>query len=630
IISLYWITYYQAKQQKTSSPVSKKTASITTNINRNINELPQFKPIKPCVLSYIHRAQAEFVLDELITGAEKTKFFTIVPKFNSLYIDYMFMHIELIQDSQTIIALIEYFNETDRNSQYYHKLQQFFTITFNSSKIIQTWGNLIDQLIPYIQYGLFTCNEISQVKSINVQKEFKLWYNNIFRHHLQCHHYLKYDEIDGSLCSCIHRPYKASSCQWSISKAIAYTFDERYDYYTHDIHKCLAITKLGYVNVNTTYFDDIFRPLLHELNAEAKDLHLNMNIEEDYVKENIPDYLSASNSSFKAHFLPELGRFYNPIDFSDLQYLAILTHKLSLVNFHRKLWHIYLKCGTHQFNEREQLQQYQQQNITRSLCIWPFPVTSMIIAQHYNNITYENEITYDIYVNFVKKNLFQLDAQASQYQHEFDSIKERIDNSSDALAYKIDEFIQKNDHVTAIRHHFEARAELMEYTYLDQLLQFKYLQQKPNEEQIKLVQNICTRQLEKEKSEQELILFRYGFLFKKLPDSLKILEESPPKLITTIIDPHQRERLSNNYTRIIQQAKVDLMMILTTGAEIKRQEHQKVFDMTMAKLWTDQRHLPIDKRLTTTMLSFIDERQKNIIKCVKCIYALKTSFFMKT
>ncbi|CAF4175115.1 unnamed protein product, partial [Rotaria sordida] len=48
-------------------------------------------------------------------------------------------------------------------------------------------------------------------------------------------------------CTCCHRPYKSSSCQWSISKAIAYTFDERYDYYMHDIHKCLAITKLGHV-----------------------------------------------------------------------------------------------------------------------------------------------------------------------------------------------------------------------------------------------------------------------------------------------------------------------------------------------------------------------------------------------
>ena len=75
----------------------------------------------------------------------------------------------------------------------------------------------------------------------------KPWYNNIYRHNLQCRQYLKYDEIGSLTCTCPHRPYKSLSYQWSISKAIAYTFDERYDYYIHNIQKCLAITKLEHV-----------------------------------------------------------------------------------------------------------------------------------------------------------------------------------------------------------------------------------------------------------------------------------------------------------------------------------------------------------------------------------------------
>ncbi|CAF2973850.1 unnamed protein product [Rotaria sp. Silwood2] len=192
----------------------------------------------------------------------------------------------------------------------------------------------------------------------------------------------------------------------------------------------------------------------------------------------------------------------------------------------------------------------------------------MIIAQHYNDIIHENEITHDIYVNFVKKNLFHLDTKASHYQHEFDATKDRIDHSSDELTYKIDEFIQKADHVTAIRLHFEARMELVEYSSLDQLLQFKYVQQKPNDKQIKLAQNICTLQLEKEKSEQELILLKFGVFYKNLPNSLNILEETLPTSITTISDARLREKLSFNYTRIIQRTKADLMMVLTTAAEM--------------------------------------------------------------
>ncbi|CAF1618529.1 unnamed protein product, partial [Rotaria sordida] len=232
----------------------------------------------------------------------------------------------------------------------------------------------------------------------------------------------------------------------------------------------------------------------------------------------------------------------------------------------------------------------------RTLCIWPFPVTSMIIAQHYNDIIHENEITYDIYVDFIKKNLFQLDAKATLYKYEFNATKHRIETGSDKLTHKIDDFVQKNHQVTAVRLHFEARMELAEYVYLDQVLQFKFFQEKPNEQQIKLAQSICALQLQKEKSEQELILFKFGILYKKLPDSLNALEETPSTLITSITNSQQRERLSNNYMRIIQRAKADLMMVLTQATEIKTQEHQTNFDTFMAQLWNDQRHLPQQER----------------------------------
>ncbi|CAF3734723.1 unnamed protein product [Rotaria sordida] len=325
----------------------------------------------------------------------------------------------------------------------------------------------------------------------------------------------------------------------------------------------------------------------------------------------------------------ELLNAYDPIDSSDLQYLAVLTHKLSVVNYQRKLWNVYLKCGTCLFSERKELQGYQQETTTRTLCIWPFPVTSMIIAQHYNDIIHENEITYDIYVDFIKKNLFQLDTKATLYKYEFNATKHRIETGSDKLTHKIDDFVQKNHQVTAVRLHFEARMELAEYVYLDQVLQFKFFQEKPNEQQIKLAQSICALQLQKEKSEQELILFKFGILYKKLPDSLNALEETPSTLITSITNSQQRERLSNNYMRIIQRAKADLMMALTQATEIKTQEHQTNFDTFMAQLWNDQRHLPQQERLSTTMLLLIDDRQKNILKCVKHIYALKPSFFSR-
>ena len=209
--------------------------------------MPNFKEIKPYIILFIHRRQAQFIFDELINEAKRSKIFTIVPKNKSLHPDNMFIQIELIQNTQTIILLIEYFNETDQNSTYSFTLRRFFATVFQSSNTIQIRGNIIQELRPYIRYGLFSMYAVTSSQSINIQKEFKLWYNRTFPHHTRCQRCLKYNHMDGSLCSCSHRPYKFSSNQWSIKQAIAYTFDELFNVRHHGIHRCLAVTKLTHI-----------------------------------------------------------------------------------------------------------------------------------------------------------------------------------------------------------------------------------------------------------------------------------------------------------------------------------------------------------------------------------------------
>jgi hypothetical protein len=86
--------------------------------------------------------------------------------------------------------------------------------------MIQTWSNLIQQMRLFIAYGLFSQNEVLQSHSIDIQKQFKLWCNSTFRHHIKFRQYLKYDKIDSALCSCAHRPYKSSYNKWSLAQAI--------------------------------------------------------------------------------------------------------------------------------------------------------------------------------------------------------------------------------------------------------------------------------------------------------------------------------------------------------------------------------------------------------------------------
>ncbi|CAF1173029.1 unnamed protein product [Rotaria sordida] len=377
-------------------------------------------------------------------------------------------------------------------------------------------------------------------------------------------------------------------------------------------------------------FHDTFKSVIDDLEWEASILHLNLNIsEKNALDDDIPTFLSLRQSTFKVTFVPEVQRYNQPIDFNDIQSLALLTYQLSVNNLQKKLWYTYLQCGTGQIN---QLKYLKQSFVMPSLCIWPAAVTTMLLSHMYNDIHQEKKITEEIYRKFFERNQFYLDIQAKQYTTEIKSIRERLNaNDIDNVINKIDKFVQMNDYFTAIKLHFEQRIILTEYIYIDQLFQSQYLEGKPDEKHTQLANYICNLAVEKEKTYQELILFQFGILYKKLPDSLTILEETLPVSITSITDTSQRERLSKNYLDIIRKTKYDLMKILATAAQIHRDECAKRFDIEMAQLWENQRK-PVsnDTSLSSNLLMCIDRRQETIIQCIKCIYNIKPDFFTRS
>ena len=126
-----------------------------------------------------------------------------------------------------------------------------------------------------------------------------------------------------------------------------------------------------------------------------------------------------------------------------------------------------------------------------------------------------------------------------------------------------------------------------------------------------------------------MLLYKFDFAYKKFPKSFDTLETSPPTSIAALADPAVRERLSNDYQKIIQRAKSDFMMVLTRTAEAKRDETRKKFDKEIEEMWRNHRQQPPHERLTPTMSTIIEQRQKNVTDCVKRIYHLKGDFYVK-
>jgi len=201
---------------------------------------------------------------------------------------------------------------------------------------------------------------------------------------------------------------------------------------------------------------------------------------------NIPDYLSASSSSFRATFFSELRSIYNPIDFQDLQQLNILTHQTTIIYLHDQLWHHFLQAGKGQLKQPlPQLLQHPTDLTT--LSFWPKIVTSVMISkgiiQHDNS---QDKINQDIYINFIQNYLHQLEKQARQRRLQFDTITTRLpsDYANGIINDKIEHFIRNEDSLSALRLHFERRIALLEYICIDRSYQLAYFQQKPTNLQV--------------------------------------------------------------------------------------------------------------------------------------------------
>jgi hypothetical protein len=242
-------------QVRTSVPSNiDDSASIDRVVTRTISDLRQFKSIKPFISYSIRPTTAKRIIIDLMDTAKETEHFSILPKFSTLKPDCISVQIALVQPSYTLLALIQYFDPTTMEYEFFQVLQQLFSVIFQSSNTIQTWGDLHKQISPFIRIGLLSNEQMKRPHFIDVQDRFRTWYNRIFPHHQQCHQRLDCDSTDGRLCSCSHRPCKSSTDRWSLILAIAYTFDEYLYNDTFTFTKCLAITNLAFViEQNWTY-----------------------------------------------------------------------------------------------------------------------------------------------------------------------------------------------------------------------------------------------------------------------------------------------------------------------------------------------------------------------------------------
>lgn len=102
------------------------------------------------------------------------------------------------------------------NSNEFSLIKELFRIVLDSNNTIYSWGE-IRELNEFVQFNLFTINQIHRAKNENLQELFKLYWQ-------QCH-----PHTIGSDCQCEICIGKAPSSMWSLQDAVGHQINEWLD-----------------------------------------------------------------------------------------------------------------------------------------------------------------------------------------------------------------------------------------------------------------------------------------------------------------------------------------------------------------------------------------------------------------
>jgi hypothetical protein len=198
--------------------------------------------------------------------------------------------------------------------------------------------------------------------------------------------------------------------------------------------------------------------------------------DKEFLLDKIPGCLLSSSASFRAAFFGQLQHEQHAFNPVVVEQLTVLHYRMSIVDFHKRLWDTYLKSGTGQM---ENIDPSQQNDGYATLYYWPPMISPLMRTKASIEITSNHDGRTDCF----KQYLAQLDHRTGQYRAQLDAIKTDIPSSSEEFFHEIELFVHQQT-LLIVKIYFEAVISLMKYDYVDRLLQLQYAKQQPTEKQV--------------------------------------------------------------------------------------------------------------------------------------------------
>lgn len=193
-------------------------------LNARLSALPKFRPLNDHQVCLINHSTPTLLVQSLIESAGRTMTFTIDTEQDFYSHWPALIQIEFVQVTSVVI-LVETCHLPHPASILAWLVRSLFQVILHPDKLILAWGDIVDELMPFVDYDLLSASLLRNITTIDVQSRFKVWYNDKSPHHCP----LAPSADDHATCTCSHRPVKNLNDKWSLQKAIAHLFDEFFD-----------------------------------------------------------------------------------------------------------------------------------------------------------------------------------------------------------------------------------------------------------------------------------------------------------------------------------------------------------------------------------------------------------------
>lgn len=201
--------------------------------HQQLRVLPAFTSDQPYELFFINSMTGFFTLLRLIQLANVTFTFAIDTETDDTSKQPALIQVQFLQTSvdttKTTIVIFEMCQLPSPSTLIYPRIQQLLKTIFHRSKTFLVWGNGYMELSSFTIYPLFQSIPLACLHFINIQDDFKDWYNRTYPHDQACYMALLNNIADDPECTCSHRPYKNFNDRWSLQLAISIVYEQFLD-----------------------------------------------------------------------------------------------------------------------------------------------------------------------------------------------------------------------------------------------------------------------------------------------------------------------------------------------------------------------------------------------------------------